>query len=254
MSPFPKLAVCITVTSVALLNPQRIEAIVGGDNAPTAIVAQTVMIVSTRGSSCSGAVIARDLVLTAGHCVQLAASYAVVVPEGGNQNLIEAARIVLHPRFDPVLFAARKPSPDLAIVKLAKPLPAQFRAARVEREPTKPQSGDRYLIAGYGISAESNSNSIGKVRSLTLPVIGNTIDSTGIIMTRLSAKSGKPAGAWVGDSGGPVFRNERLAAIIAWTIGTGSRECGDVTGVTLVAQQFAWIAATVKLLGGQLAE
>lgn len=230
------------------------RAIVGGADAPAAIAAQTVMIVSTRGSACSGAVIARDLVLTAGHCVQPAANYAVVVREAGAQNVVEVARSVLHPRFDPALFAARKPSPDLAIVKLAKPLPAQFRAARLEREPAKPHPGDRYTLAGFGVSAENDGSSAGKVRSLILPVIGNTIDSTGIIMTRLSAKSGKPSGACTGDSGGPVFRNDHLAAIIAWSTGTGDRECGNVTGATLVAQQIGWIAATVKLLGGQLAE
>lgn len=244
---------CFVVISAWLI-ATPISAIIGGADAPAALAAQTVMIVSTRGSTCSGAVIARDLVLTAGHCVQPAANYAVVVVESGKQDLIEVLRRELHPRFDPVLFAARKPSPDLAIVKLARPLPANFRAAKLEREPAKPQPGERYTLAGFGVSAENDGASAGKVRSLTLPVVGNTIDSTGIIMTRLSSKSGKPAGACIGDSGGPVFRNDRLAAIIAWTTGTGPRECGDVTGVTLVAPQFKWIAATVKLLGAQLSE
>lgn len=230
------------------------SAIIGGADAPSTIATQTVMIVSTRGSFCSGAVIARDLVLTAGHCVQPAANYAITIREAGTQNLIEVARTVLHPRFDPALFAARKPSPDLAILKLAKPLPANFRVAHLETEPTKPQPGERYTLAGFGVSSESDGSSVGRVRSITLPVVGNTIDSTGIIMTRLSAKSGKPAGACIGDSGGPVFRNDRLAAIIAWSTGIGDRECGNVTGATLVAQQFKWIAATVKLLSGQLAE
>lgn len=244
----------ILVLVLVALGTLPARAIIGGADAPAAIAAQTVMIVSTRGSTCSGAVIAGDLVLTAGHCVQPAANYAIVVRESGTQNLFEVARIVLHPRFDPAAFAARKAVPDLAILKLAKPLPAPFRAARLETEAAKPQPGDRYTLAGFGVSAENDGTSVGRVRSLALPVIGNTIDTTGIIMTRLSAKSGKPAGACIGDSGGPVFRNERLAAIIAWTTGTGNRECGHVTGATLIAQQISWIAATVKLLGGRLAE
>lgn len=244
----------LILVSALALGGSSAQAVIGGADAPPGIAAHTVMIVSTRGSTCSGAVIARDLVLTAGHCVQPASNYAIVVREGGTQNLLEVSRTVLHPRFDPVAFAARKPTPDLAIVKLAKPLPASFRPARLESEPAKPQPGDRYTLAGFGVSAENDGNTAGKIRSLALPVIGNTIDTSGIIMTRLSAKSGKPAGACIGDSGGPVFRNERLAAIIAWTTGTGDRECGNVTGATLVAQQFKWIAATVKLLGGQLSE
>ncbi len=229
-------------------------AMIGGVPASPAISAQTVMLSSTRGSFCSAAVIARDLVLTAAHCVQPGADYAAVVFDGGAPSVVKATRIVLHPRFDPSLFKARKPSPDLAIVKLSAPLPASFRTAKIEREPFQPKPGDRFTLAGFGVTSESDPQSAGKIRSVSLPAIGNTIDSTGIIMVRLSAGAEKTTGACIGDSGGPVFRAEKLAAIIGFATGRGDRECGSVTGATLVAQQFDWIAATVKLLGAKLTE
>ncbi len=229
-------------------------AMIGGANAPASISAQTVMIVSTRGASCTGAVISRDLVLTAAHCVQPAADYAAVVFDGGQPQVIQAARVALHPRFDPAQFSSRKPTPDIAIVKLASALPASFRPARLEREPYKPMPGERFTLAGFGVTSEKDGASAGKLRTLSLPAIGNTIDATGIIMVRLSGGSEKQSGACTGDSGGPVFRGEKVAAIIGWTTGTKGRECGNVTGATLVAQQFEWIAATVKALGGRLSE
>ncbi|MEX0590626.1 MAG: trypsin-like serine protease [Xanthobacteraceae bacterium] len=78
-------------------------------------------------------------------------------------------------------------------------------------------------------------------------------------MVRLAA-GGKAAGACTGDSGGPVFQGEkhalgpdpRVAAVIGWSTGTKDRECGLVTGATLVAQQLDWIAKTVQTLGSSL--
>ena len=51
------------------------QAIKGGVLGPPDLAAQTVMIVSTRASVCTGTVIARDIVLTAAHCVQPKADY-----------------------------------------------------------------------------------------------------------------------------------------------------------------------------------
>ena len=39
-----------------------------------------VIVIGTRGSFCTGTALARDLVLTAGHCVAPAAGYRVVLP------------------------------------------------------------------------------------------------------------------------------------------------------------------------------
>jgi len=50
-----------------------------------------VMIISTRGSLCTGTAIARDLVLTGGHCVAPAASYRVLLPD------------ITNPVFPPIL-------------------------------------------------------------------------------------------------------------------------------------------------------
>jgi hypothetical protein len=102
------------------------------------------------------------------------------------------------------------------------------------------------------VTKEGDDKSAGKLTAATLPSIGNTIDSTGVIMTRLSAGGGKAAGGCTGDSGGAVYRNDELAAIIGWSTGTRTRECGSVTGATLVAPQLEWIAKTAKQLGSSL--
>jgi Trypsin len=226
------------------------QAINGGKNAPAEIAAQTVQIVSTAGPSCSATVIARDLLLTAGHCVRPKAEYAVVIPDDGGPRVVPVARIVLHPQYDARQFQTLKPSPDLAIFKVAEPLPARFHAAKLATERTLPKPGDTFMLAGYGFSIDGDPKTIGKVRAVMLPAVG----TTGGIMVRISAGQGSSAGACTGDSGGPAFRGDQLAAVIGWINTPVGRNCGSVTGATLVALQRDWIVATARALGAAIEE
>ena len=236
----------------ALLAPLPAAAMIGGTPAPADVAAQTALSVSTRGASCTGAVLTRDLVLTAAHCVEPKSEYAIVVFERARPKLVPVARVELHPRFDPDHFRTRRPTPDLALIKVSAPLPATFRPARLAQNGTAPSAGVKFTLVGYGVTAEGVGASAGKLNSLTLPSIGNTIDTTGVIMVRLAAGSGKSAGACTGDSGGPVFRGDEVAAVIGWSTGRDGRGCGAVTGATLVAPQLDWIAKTAQALGSSL--
>lgn len=228
--------------------PGPAGAIVGGGPAGSGVAAQTVLIVSTRGASCTGAVLARDLVLTAAHCVAPAADYAVAVIGDGAPKLVPAARIAVHPRFDAAQFQTRRPTPDIALMKLAEPLPARFAVARLVDAGGLPEKGTSFVVAGFGMTADGAQRSAGTLRTVALQCIG----TTGGIMVRLSAPEGG-AGACTGDSGGPAFRDGALAGVTGWATGPdGSRGCGGVTGVTLVSLHRDWIEATARSLGSPL--
>ncbi|MEP9352051.1 trypsin-like serine protease [Xanthobacter sp. KR7-65] len=232
----------------SLLAPSGARAIVGGAPAGAEVAAQTVMIVSTRGASCTGAVLARDLLLTAAHCVGPAGDYAVALVDDGPPKLIPAARIAVHPRFDARQFQTRRPTPDLALVKLAEPLPGRLRAARLAAASGLPEAGTRFLIAGYGVSADGAGQSAGTLRTQALPAIG----ITGGIIVRLGVAEGG-AGACTGDSGGPAFREGALSGVIGWVTAVGGRSgCGGVTGVTLLSPHRDWIETTAAALGSPL--
>jgi len=235
-----------------LLFPAPATAMLGGGPAPSKLAAQTALIVSTRGASCSGAVLSRDLLLTAAHCVEPSSDYAVVIFEQGGPRVVPVTRIELHPRFDPAHFKTRKPTPDLALVKIAVPLPMHYEPAFIERIPLQPRAGEFFTLAGYGVTREGDGKTAGRLHTVILPAIGNTIDETGVIMVRLSERDGRIAGACTGDSGGPVFRGGDVAAVIGWSTGQEGRGCGSVTGATLVAQQFEWISTTARRMGSGL--
>lgn len=244
-------AFAVVLVAIALAStPAR--AIVGG-SASERVEPYTVLIVSNaRGSICSGTAIGRDLVITAAHCVVRPADYAIVRKLVGTQHLVPVARVVLHPRFSADSFRTRKPTPDLALLKTALPLPQTLRPAALARENSLPRPGDRFLIAGWGQSVEGDNGSVGILRALTLPAVG----TTGGIMVRLSA--GTTGGSCDGDSGGSVFRDNgrglELAGVIGWATGAGGHNCGAVTGATLIGIHTQWIAEAAKSLGGRLGE
>lgn len=238
-----RLAVPAALALLAAGGPAH--AIVGGRPADGDIAAQTVLIVSTRGASCTGTVLARDLVLTAAHCVQPQADYAVVLLSDGPPKLLPAARIAVHPNFSADQFRTRRPTPDLALVKLAEPLPGRFRTARLAAEGGLPAKGSSFLLAGFGVTSEGAQKSAGTLRMVSLPSVG----TTGGIMVRLSQPDGG-AGACTGDSGGPAFKDGAVAGVVGWATGpNGTRGCGGVTGVTLVSLQRDWIDRTARALG-----
>src|SRR5262249_43101390 len=77
------------------------EAMVGG--APPAGEAgrAVVLLVGSRGTSCSGVALARELVLTAAHCVLPGADYKLVEFDAAHRPLLkEFANIARHPEFD----------------------------------------------------------------------------------------------------------------------------------------------------------
>ncbi|OYX14292.1 MAG: peptidase S1 [Rhizobiales bacterium 32-66-8] len=242
-------AVKVLTASLLVLAPLPAGAIVGGAPVEGDVAAQTVLLVSTRGASCSGTVVASDLVLTAAHCVQPEADYAIALLGQGTPRLIPVLRIAVHPDFNAAQFRTRHPTPDLALVKLAEPLPAGFRPARVARDGLPPR-GREFTLAGFGMSADGAEKTAGKLRAVTVASIG----TTGGIMVRLSGPAGS-AGACTGDSGGPAFQDGKLAGVIGWATGAnGARGCGGVTGVTLVGLFGEWLFPTARTLGSPIRE
>src|SRR5690606_11584303 len=160
-------------------------------------------------------------------CVEPQSDYAVVIFEQGGPRVVPVVRVELHPRFDPAHFKTRKPTPDIALVKIAMPLPPHYDPAFIQPVPPQPRVREYFTPASYGVTEEGNGKTAGRLHTAVLPAIGNTIDSTGVIMVRLSER-GKEAGACTGDSGGPVFRGGGLAAVIGWSTGNEGRSCGAV--------------------------
>jgi hypothetical protein len=233
----------------ALVCSGRAAAMVGGASpADPALARHVVLLVGSHGTSCSGVAIARDLILTAAHCLLPGAEYKLVIFDAAHQpRFADIASVAVHPQFTLNTLLAHRATADVALAKLTAPLPAAFAPAPLaELRPVA--VGDAFVVAGYGVAVRGDGRSGGTVRAATLVVTGEP----GTLQIRLydpAAKGERPGlGACTADSGAPVFEpGERHAVIgiVSWSTGPKLTEgCGGLTGVTPLARYRAWIADT----------
>ena len=233
-------------------------AMVGGAGAaPPGITRAVVLIVGSRGNSCSGVALARDLVLTAAHCVLPGADYKIVEFDSAKQpQLRDVASVTAHPRFDIKTMLAHRATADVALLKLAAPL-ASVMPAALGAPGFTVAPGDSFIAAGTGVAARGDGKSGGTVRAANLIATGRP----GTLQIRLhdaATKGDKPGlGACTGDSGGPVFRIENgaptVVGVISWSTGPGNADgCGGLTGVTPLTLYRDWITRSAKILGNQI--
>jgi hypothetical protein len=211
-----------------------------------------VMIISTRANLCTGTALARDLVLTAAHCVAPAATYRVLLPDIKPPGLAIRS-ITVHPRYNPKDYASGRVTADVALLKLEAPLPEDIApAALAEIRPVAP--GDRFVIAGYGGTSSGSEAGNGKPRAAALVATGRP----GTLQIRLfdpATRDQRPGlGACTGDSGGPAFvesdNTYAVIGVVSWTTGAANTTgCGGLTGVTPLALYRGWVVETAKKMG-----
>jgi secreted trypsin-like serine protease len=234
-------------------------AIVGGAaNADPSVAQHVALIVGSHGTSCTGVVIARNLVLTAAHCALAGSDYKIVEFDATRHpTLRDVSLVLVHPQFDLNTLLNHRATADVALLKTAGPLPAAFVPAplAVQRKPVA--VGDRLLVVGYGVAVRGDGKTGGTIRSADLIATGQP----GTLQIRLvdSATNGARPGlsACTGDSGAPVFDSSdgplAVVGIVSWSTGpelTGG--CGGLTGVTPLVRYRDWIVDAAKKLNAPL--
>ena len=223
-----------------------------GEEAGRAVI----MLTGSRGTFCSGVALARDLVLTAAHCVLPGADYKLLEFDTARQPVLkELATIARHPGFDVNAVLRHRVTADVALVKLGAPL--TVRPARLAPEGVLVSAGDRFDVAGYGVAIRGDGKSGGIVRAATLVATGQP----GTLQIRLAdaASNGERAGlgACTGDSGAPVYREIggalAVIGVVSWSTGPSlSDGCGGLTGVTPLMRYRVWIVEQALKMGSVL--
>jgi secreted trypsin-like serine protease len=244
---FPAILVVLSVAPAA--------AITG--NAPTALMQgrHAVMITGSAGTFCTGSAIARDLVLTAAHCVQPGAEYKLIEFSATRQPLLlDVQQIARHPNFNLQTLLGHRATADVALIKLTKPLPADIQPAAIDRADRKPEPGDHYTVTGYGLAAHGNGRTGGTLRTAQLIATGQPGNLQIRLVDPASYGNAPGMGACTGDSGAPVFEGTALIGLVSWSTGPNmTAGCGGLTGVTPLTLYRGWIVETAKKMGSPLA-
>jgi secreted trypsin-like serine protease len=245
------------------------QAIIGGEDvqALDPVAASTVMIVGKEGADtfiCSGTIIDRDLVLTAGHCLGTFGNARAVVVFSTRAD-IKGPIIAVAKRTRPSDFldraqASEKDWNDLAVIQLAQPIPAGYAPAKLLDDASLLHDGAAVTLAGYGMSMpvapKDGNNGSGVLRK-----VGQRILSAAYGITEFTVSLTGGRGACHGDSGGPAFvmkgRSLYIAGVtsrltendrVAKNGNTNDFSCSVEMVYSNVLAQTAWIRAAATQL------
>jgi hypothetical protein len=190
--------------------------------------------------------------------VQPGADYKLLGSEPRQSPVLKnIVRIERHPQFDIKRLLNHLATADVALIKLAEPLPARIAPALIGASETV-AVGDSLVVAGYGVTVRGDGRTGGTARAATLVVTGQP----GPLQIRLFDPLGKGVsaglGACAGDSGAPAVRisgaGPTILGVVSWSTGPNlTAGCGGLTGVTPLARYRGWIVDAARKLGTPLA-
>jgi hypothetical protein len=198
-------------------------------------------------SFCTASVIAPDVVLTAAHCVSNLSNTRVFFRGGHNQLVLsDVASIAVHPEFRPKIGRRHLIYIDLALLRLAEPLPATFKP--IELTNSGPvATGQPFRMAGFGRADESVSGTSGVLRAGILVASGPKSP----VLVWLTDPDGAGLGGCTGDSGAPVLAVGQLAlvAVAIRAKGNDGHSCGAMTEAVLIGPQMPWVRKALQAWG-----
>jgi secreted trypsin-like serine protease len=219
-----------------------------GNAPPAAGARHVVMIVGSHGTFCTGAALARDLVLTAAHCVQPGSDYKLVEFDAAHTpRLLDVRAIARHPQFNLQSLLAHRATADVALLQMALPLPPEVVPAPLGDGSFGPQIGGTLTVYGYGLAVRGDGKTGGTLRAAPLSITGHPGNLQLRLVDPASGGTRAGMGACTGDSGAPVFDGANLIGVVSWSTGPNLTDgCGGLTGVTPLTLYRTWILDTAR--------
>ncbi|HET7848727.1 MAG TPA: trypsin-like serine protease [Pseudolabrys sp.] len=213
-----------------------------------------VMVTDPRGDLCTGTALAPDLVLTAAHCLSRKRDNAIRIFQNG--ETVGVQTYAVHPQFDFGNYLRARATADLALLKLAAPLPDIVVPAMLA--PARRVSvGEKLVIAGFGVTLAGTKSGLGIPRAATLTVTGRPGSLQIRLVDDTTRNKRNGLGACTGDSGGPVFElgGASVIGVVSWSTAPNDEEgCGGLTGVTPLVSYHDWIEEMARKFNSGLLE
>jgi len=228
--------------------------VVGGDDVdPDGEIAHTTVALYQQaqqgGMLCSATLIAKNVAVTAAHCVEHGVDHMAVILgsqiASQNRDVLRVVDAEVSSAWNPSHLGGQDAG-DIALVKFEGKLPKGYHAARILPVKTKLEKGDEVILAGYGISNALKKTGAGTLRETNVSVAQPDFGSTEILLDQRHG-----SGACHGDSGGPAFvmsngKYDLMGVTSRGYPATAPDDCRQEVVYTRVNAYRAWISQTVK--------
>ena len=228
----------LAVTALALLPAGAAHALISPDKAGTddaisaAVVSERIGSEGDPNGNCTGTAIAPQWVVTARHCVEGTPNVSgstVRIGQGDKQRVVEVDRWEKAPAGDITLMHTKEDMKLASYPKIADKAPS---------------SGE---VTVYGWSSDGSGG------TKTLPKATGSITGTADFTLfegkqSLSVDLRNGAKTQPGDSGGPVFTGDKVAAVLTASIDESNPEATSSSHFTCtpLAEQYDWIMKTIS--------
>lgn len=201
---------------------------------------------SSGDDACSGTLIARDIVLTAAHCQNVAYQFDIQRNDGTVISRT-AKLLVIHPLYDQTILGTNQTYDnlrfDLMLVLLDRPI-NEVKPLVLDDE--TPVEGRAVELVGYGVTAPGRNDD--GTRRMQDSYVSYTIPATGYEGIFLTAKARDAATVGCfGDSGGAMLVWKSGVLTLTGVISHGPVDCSFSNSVS-VAHYSAWIAEAKNVL------
>jgi secreted trypsin-like serine protease len=204
--------------------------------------------------TCSGSILAKDLIITAAHCLGPYGDAKITVFFGLNKNKPGITYKVIKQKMPETYISSSQATydrNDVALLLLEKPIPPNYQPAVLMDDLNLLQNGDVVTLAGYGINVQTmpsrGDGGIGILRSVEQNILEAQYGNTEVLI------SIKNKGTCGGDSGGPAILKKDnqfylfgvASRLTAKDIVPGSNptryECIEEIVYTNILKQLEWL-------------
>ncbi|KAG3277333.1 cationic trypsin-3-like [Ictidomys tridecemlineatus] len=161
----------------------------------------------------------------------------------GDEQFIQAAKIIQHPNFHKDTL-----NNDIMLIKLASPATFSARVSTVSLPTSCPSTGTQCLVSGWGNTLSFGVKYPSLLQCLDAPVLSDTAchnSYPGKVTDNMFCLGFLEGGkdSCQGDSGGPVVCNGELQGIVSWGLGCALK--GKPGVYTKVCNYLDWIQETI---------